>query len=72
MVHGTEDSQSLGKASSHGSIRVANDVVLQLAELLLKAGGSWKGLKWFQLMTEHRTKEHQVPLQQRIPISVQE
>ncbi|MCY7398582.1 MAG: hypothetical protein LH466_07090 [Sphingomonas bacterium] len=46
--------------------------MLELAELLLKAGGSWKGLKWFQLMTEHRTKEHQVPLQQRIPISVQE
>jgi len=71
-VHGTEDSQSLGKASSHGSIRVANDVVLQLAELLLKAGGSWEGPKWFQQMTENRTEEHQVPLEQRIPIKVQE
>ncbi len=71
-VHGTDDSQSLGKASSHGSIRVANDVVLQLAELLLKAGGSWEGPKWFQQMTENRTEEHQVPLEQRIPIKVQE
>ncbi|MDQ3478440.1 MAG: L,D-transpeptidase family protein [Pseudomonadota bacterium] len=71
-VHGTDDLNSLGKASSHGSIRVANEVVLELAEMLLKAGGSWEGPKWFQQMTESRTEEFQIPLEQRIPIEVQE
>lgn len=71
-VHGTDDLNSLGKASSHGSIRVANDVVIELAEMLLKAGGSWEGPKWFQQMTQNRTEEYQVKLQQRIPIKVQE
>lgn len=71
-VHGTNDLNSLGKASSHGSIRVANEVVLQLAEMLLKAGNAWEGEKWFQQMTQNRTEEYQVPLEQRIPIKVQE
>lgn len=71
-VHGTNDLNSLGKASSHGSIRVANEVVLQLAEKLLKAGGSWEGQQWFQQMTQNRTEEYQVPLEQHIPIKVQE
>ena len=71
-VHGTDDLNSLGKASSHGSIRVANDVVVQLAEVLLKAGGAWEGPRWFQQMTQSRNEEFQIPLEQRIPIKVQE
>lgn len=71
-VHGTDDLNSLGKASSHGSIRVANEVVLKLAEALLRAGGAWEGPQWFQQMTQNRTEEYQIPLEQRIPIKVQE
>ena len=71
-VHGTEDVASLGKASSHGSIRVANEVVLQLAQTLLKAGGAWEGPQWFQQMTQNRTEEYQIKLETRIPIKVQE
>ncbi len=71
-VHGTDDLDSLGKAASHGSIRVANDVVIELAEMLLKAGGSWEGPRWFQQMTEKRTEEYQIPLERKIPIEVQE
>lgn len=71
-VHGTDDTQSLGKAASHGSIRVANEVVLNLAQMLLKAGGSWAGPDWFQQMTQNRTTEYQVDLEKGIPIKVQE
>jgi lipoprotein-anchoring transpeptidase ErfK/SrfK len=71
-VHGTNDVNSLGKASSHGSIRVSNEVALQLAEMLLKAGGSWEGPQWFQQMAKNRTEEYQIPLERRIPIKVQE
>lgn len=71
-VHGTTDLNSLGKASSHGSIRVANEVALKLAQTLLKAGGSWHGDKWFTQMSDSSTEEYQIRLQQRIPIEVRE
>ena len=71
-VHGTDDLGSLGKAESHGSIRVANEVALNLAEILLKAGNAWEGPGWFQQMIRNRTTEYQVDLAERIPILVQE
>lgn len=69
-VHGTDDLNSLGKASSHGSIRVANEVALKLAEAFLKAGGAWEGPDWFRKMTENRTEEYQIALEDHIPIKV--
>lgn len=71
-IHGTTDTASLGKAASHGSIRVANDVVLELAQMLIKAGGSWEGPEWFKKMTDATTKEFQVKLRQPVPIKVQD
>jgi lipoprotein-anchoring transpeptidase ErfK/SrfK len=71
-IHGTNDLQSLGKASSHGSIRVANDVVLGLAETLLKAGGAWESPEAFKQMTENRTREYQIELPHPVPIEVRD
>lgn len=71
-VHGTDDLNSLGKAVSHGSIRVANEVALALAEMLLKAGNAWEGPDWFQQMVKNRTTEYQVDLSDKVPIEVQE
>ena len=71
-VHGTDDLNSLGKAVSHGSIRVANEVALDLAEMLLKAGGAWEGPEWFRQMTQNRKNEYQVDLAEGIPIQVQQ
>ena len=71
-IHGTDNLDSLGKATSHGSIRVANEVALQLAEKLLRAGGTWEGPEWFRSMTENRSKEFQIDLENPVPIKVQE
>lgn len=71
-IHGTEDRQSLGRAVSHGSIRVGNDVVLRLAEILLRAGGAWEGPDWFRGMAENRTRMVQVTLPHPVPIEVRE
>lgn len=71
-IHGTDDLASLGKASSHGSIRVANETVVRLAEMLLKAGGSWDGPEWFEQMLRNETEEYQVKLEQPVPIRVQD
>lgn len=71
-IHGTNDMGSLGKAASHGSIRVSNAVVLELAEMLLRAGGSWEGPEWFRQMTKDRTTEYQIRLQNPVPVEVRD
>ena len=71
-IHGTDALDSLGKATSHGSIRVANEHVIPLAEMLLKAGGSWEGPNWFRKMTQNRTEQYQVPLENEVPLKIQE
>ena len=71
-IHGTTDTDSLGTATSHGSIRVANPIALQMAELFLKAGGAYESPQWFQQMVQNRTKEFQIPLEKKIPIVVQQ
>ncbi len=71
-VHGTDDLNSLGKAVSHGSIRVANEVAIELAEILLKAGDAWEGEQWFRQMVQNRTEEYHINLQTKVPIEVQQ
>ncbi|MFN3945078.1 MAG: L,D-transpeptidase [Allosphingosinicella sp.] len=71
-IHGTEAEHSLGRAASHGSIRIANDVVLELAALLLREGGAWQGQSWFDAMVADPTEMHQITLDRPIPIEVVE
>ena len=69
-IHGTDNLDSLGKAVSHGSIRLANEHVIPLAEMMLKAGGAWQGQQWFQQMVQNRTEEYQIELQQDVPLKI--
>jgi lipoprotein-anchoring transpeptidase ErfK/SrfK len=39
-IHGTNAPESIGQAVSHGSIRVTNDVAMQLAREVMQAGGA--------------------------------
>lgn len=71
-IHGTDVLESLGKAASHGSVRISNEVVMDLAELLLRAGGSWSGDQWFQRMSENRGKMYQIKMQYPVPIDIVE
>jgi len=45
---------------------------MELAELLLRAGGSWGGDQWFQRMSEDRGKEYQIKMQYPVPIDILE
>ncbi|HEU0302214.1 MAG TPA: L,D-transpeptidase, partial [Longimicrobium sp.] len=47
-IHGTNEPESLGKAESHGSIRIANDVAVQLARMVMESGGAGKDEAWYQ------------------------
>ncbi|MFN3388881.1 MAG: L,D-transpeptidase family protein [Allosphingosinicella sp.] len=69
-IHGTDATNSLGKAVSHGSIRVSNENVVELAELLLRSGGAWEGDAWFKERTGNRKTEYQIPLNNPVPIEV--
>ena len=71
-IHGTDNLGSLGQAVSHGSIRLANEHVVPLAEMILKAGGVWQGEQWFRRMTENRDEEYQIPLEQDVRLEIQE
>ena len=69
-VHGTNDSASIGKAVSHGSIRAHNSVVKELARQLMEETGAGKDEAWYQETQKKRTVKQVVDLPQRVPIRV--
>lgn len=70
-IHGTDALHSIDEAASHGSVRMANAEAIELAELLLKEGGSWQGTQWYQNMLGNRTTMYEIPLERPIPITIQ-
>lgn len=69
-IHGTNQPSSIGKAVSHGSIRVSNEVGVQLARLVMEAGGAAKDDAWYRQVQAKRTEKQIVDLPQPIPIRV--
>jgi lipoprotein-anchoring transpeptidase ErfK/SrfK len=47
-IHGTGDEGSLGKAESHGCIRMATDDVTRLAQLVMEHGGKPMPQPWYK------------------------
>jgi len=69
-IHGTDVLDSLGRAASHGSVRVANPVALELAELLLFEDGQWQGERWFQAMVDRPDEMFRFMLDATVPIDI--
>ena len=69
-IHGTNQPASIGKAVSHGSIRVTNEVGEQLARQLMEAGGAPKDEAWIRNTKANRTEKQIVDLPRPIPIRV--
>lgn len=69
-IHGTDELDSLGTNQSHGSVRAANPVVLELAQMLLKAGGAWDGEQWFADMVADPTRMHRIALEHPVEVEV--
>lgn len=69
-IHGTNDPASVGKPVSHGSIRMTNEVVKQLARQLMEATGAGKDEAWYQEAQTNRTEKRIVDLPQLVPIRV--
>lgn len=71
-IHGTNEPESLGKAASHGSIRVANEVATELARMVMEAGGAGRDEAWYRRVRENRTERVDVPIPNPVPIRVVE
>jgi lipoprotein-anchoring transpeptidase ErfK/SrfK len=69
-IHGTNEPASIGQAVSHGSIRVTNEVAVQLARQAMEAGGAGRDEAWYRRAQENRTQAQEVSLPRPIPIRV--
>jgi hypothetical protein len=69
-IHGTNEPESIGKAVSHGSIRMRNAEAEELAQMVMQAGGAPKDAAWIQQARTNRTVRQEVALPNPIPISV--
>jgi lipoprotein-anchoring transpeptidase ErfK/SrfK len=69
-IHGTNDPQSIGQAVSHGSIRLPNSVIVELAREAMRAAGVEKDEAWYRGVQQERTRKEIVDLPRQIPIRV--
>lgn len=67
-IHGTKDLSSLGEAESHGSIRMANDDVIELAKLIMKESDTRKPNGWYNDVLRDSTKMVSVKLENKVPL----
>jgi lipoprotein-anchoring transpeptidase ErfK/SrfK len=71
-IHGTDDYESLGKNVSHGSVRLANEVAVDLAKRVMAHGGVQKSEEWFEMAVRNDSDQHIVELPNPIPIDIHE
>jgi lipoprotein-anchoring transpeptidase ErfK/SrfK len=69
-IHGTNNPSSIGQAVSHGSIRVTNDVAVQLARQVMEAGGAARDDAWYRRAQDNRREKQVVDLPNPVPIRV--
>jgi lipoprotein-anchoring transpeptidase ErfK/SrfK len=69
-IHGTNQPSSLGKAASHGSIRIANADAIHLAKLVMAEGGTGRDAAWYKRVLANRKQRVNVGIPHPIPIRV--
>jgi lipoprotein-anchoring transpeptidase ErfK/SrfK len=68
-IHGTKDLNSLGEAESHGSVRMANNDVIELARLIMQETGTIKPESWYQEVLTDSTKMISVDLMRAVSLT---
>ena len=69
-IHGTDQPASIGKAVSHGSIRMRNETITALARDVMAAAGVEKDEAWYRRVQENRKEKMIVDLPRVVPIRV--
>jgi hypothetical protein len=69
-IHGTNEPASIGTAASHGSLRVTNDVAVELARMVMDAGGASRDEEFYRRVRDNPTEREDVPIPNPVPIRV--
>ncbi|MDQ3674359.1 MAG: L,D-transpeptidase [Gemmatimonadota bacterium] len=69
-IHGTNQPTSIGKPVSHGSIRLANAVIVELAKDVMETAGAGKDSVWYRQAQQNRKQKQVVDLPRVVPIRV--
>jgi lipoprotein-anchoring transpeptidase ErfK/SrfK len=69
-VHGTEAEDQIGRAASHGCVRMRNEDVLELARLVMEHGGEPRPAGWFQRIVERFRDTQRVTLSSPVAITI--
>ncbi len=69
-IHGTINPSSIGKAVSHGSIRVENEVAMDLVRKVMEYSGIERDEVWFREIYRNRNRNVRFRLEQPVPIWV--
>ena len=69
-IHGTNEPSSIGRAVSHGSIRMRNADIVRLAREVMEAGGAQKDPSFFTRVRANRSTKEVVDLPTPVPIVI--
>jgi lipoprotein-anchoring transpeptidase ErfK/SrfK len=69
-IHGTADEDSLGKAESHGCIRMAAEDVTRLAQLVMEHGGKPMPEPWYRRIFRSKSTKV-VYLDAPVPVAIE-
>lgn len=69
-IHGTLDEASLGRAASHGCIRMRNEDAIELAKLVMQNGGEQRSPGWFRNILNKATRTQEVRLSSPVHVTI--
>lgn len=69
-IHGTNAPESLGQAVSHGSVRVSDEVAVELARMVMEAGGATTPDSVVQAALADSTRRVDIAIPNPVPIRV--
>ncbi|WP_404362977.1 L,D-transpeptidase [Marinobacter sp.] len=69
-LHGTDNTWSLGKAVSHGSVRVANEDIIGIARRIMRHGGIKRSEAWFSETLSTPTEMRRIVLPRGVALLV--
>jgi lipoprotein-anchoring transpeptidase ErfK/SrfK len=70
-LHGTDDESSIGRAASHGCVRMRNDDIIELSRWLVEHGGAPIEPCIIQRILNRARQEHEARLSQPVPLRIQ-
>lgn len=70
-VHGTTRDDQIGEAASHGCVRMRNEDVIELAQLVMEHGGEPKEPNWFTRVINRFRDTREVTLQAPVPVIIE-